>query len=179
MTSYSQIARPYARAAFEFALEQQALEQWSVMLSVLSELAELPEFSRFISLPEVGSQHMVDLVFEAVGKHLDSEAKNLVRLLAHNNRLQALGSVKECFDKLKEEHQRAINAEVRTFAPLTEAQKQSLKASLTKKLQREVTLSEQIDKSLLGGAVVQAGDLVIDGSVRGKLKKLEVELQDA
>ncbi len=177
MTSYSQIARPYARAAFECALEDKALAQWSATLELLSDLSKVADFARFIALPEVGSKEMVDLVFEAVGSQLDENAKNLVRLLAHNDRLNALSAVKACFDKLKEEHEKAINAEVVSFAPMSKDQKDKLIASLKNKLQRDVTLSERVDKSLLGGAVVHAGDLVIDGSVRGKLKKLEVELQ--
>lgn len=178
MSDNAQISRPYARAAFDYALENNAIEEWSVMLSLLAELSKVPGYDTFIRLPEVTNSDSVDFILEAVGDKLNEQGKNLVKLLAQNRRLNCLESLSDGFLQLRAEHEKVVSAEVSAFSELSESQKASLVSSLEKKLNKAVSLSFTIDKSLLGGVVIRAGDFVIDGSVRGKLNKLEVELQE-
>ena len=101
---------------------------------------------------------------------------HLVGLLADNKRLQALPDIYLQYEALRAEQEKTLTAKVSSFAVLTSAQQQHLISSLSQRLQRQVTLDVSIDTSLLGGAVIRAGDLVIDGSVRGKLNKLSSNL---
>ena len=179
MSGNAQISRPYAKAVFDYALAQNQLDVWSNMLMILSQLSSVPGFNTLTTLPEVSISDSVDFIFEAVGQHLSEEGKNFVRILAENKRLGCLESLLDAFLQLRAEHDKSISAEVRSFSTISDAQREKLKAALKKRLNKDVSLTVTIDKSLLGGAVIQAGDMVIDGSIRGKLNKLEVQLQEA
>jgi F-type H+-transporting ATPase subunit delta len=179
MSNTTTIARPYAKAIFEYALAAKKLSQWSEILHDLA-LAVLDEKAKlFIANPAASTEQQVDLLlslFAKAGSNEKEAIKNLIVLLAHNKRLMLLPDIKVLFEALRAEQEKTLQVKVYCFSELSTAQQSQLVSSLTQRLQREVTLDLSIDKSLLGGAIIHAGDLIIDGSVRGKLNKLRTDL---
>ncbi|STX52913.1 ATP synthase F1 subunit delta [Legionella busanensis] len=173
------IARPYAKAVFEYAFNTGKLRRWSdylrnLALSVLDENAE-----NFIDNPASTVKQHIELLIATAGQ-VDSEdatyLKNFITLLAENKRLKALPDIFNIFEAMRAEQEKTLTVNVISYSELSQNQQLKLIDSLSKRLQRKVTLQITIDKTLIGGAVIQAGDLVIDGSVRGKLEKLSTSL---
>ena len=171
------IARPYAEAVFAHARESGQIDAWSDALSVLSSIAGAPEMAEQIGNPNVPRKRLSDAILAIAGGDLSDEAKNLTRLLAENNRLSTLPEIAELFEGLKIENQGLREVHVLSAFDLNEAQLKGLATALKKRLGAEVELTVETDPSLIGGVEIRAGDLVIDGSVRAKLRKLSTELQ--
>ena len=172
MSQFTTMARPYARAAFESALDSGALRAWSAGLSVLSAVMQHEKVAGFMAIPSNSAEKQARALLNICGDELDSKLQNLVRLLAGNKRLALLPEISELFEALKAESEKSIDVEVISAFDLDAAAETKLAEALKVRLQREVKLSSKVDTSLIGGMIVRAGDLVIDGSVRGKLKKL-------
>ncbi len=174
------IARPYAKAIFNHALAKKQLAAWSIILHDLALTVLDPQASRFICNPESTVELQIQLLLSVVVKSKPAiemkDIENLVHLLAANKRLLLLSDISTQFEVLRAEQEKTLTVQVSSFAAFTEEQQQHLVQSLSQRLQRHVMLDINIDKSLLGGAVIRAGDLVIDGSVVGKLAKLGATL---
>jgi F-type H+-transporting ATPase subunit delta len=166
------IARPYAAAAFEYALAKHDLPAWETMLQAAAFITKDEALARLLSSPHVTSQQLADVYYEMLAANLDPEKTNFIRLLAENSRLTSLPAIYELFQAARAAQEKTLSVQVVSAVKLTDAYKEKLKQALTKRLQRQVQLDCEIDTSLLGGAVVRAGDTVIDGSIRGKLMRL-------
>jgi F-type H+-transporting ATPase subunit delta len=170
------IARPYAEAVFARADESAQLDPWSEMLNFLSAVVADPAVAPVIGNPLVDRQALTDLLLEIGGSHINEEGSNLVRLLVKNGRLALLPEIESLFETLKAEKQRTLNVQVTTAFALKPQQEKSIADTLKAKLGRDVTISSVKDPDLIGGVHIRAGDLVIDGTVRGKLQQLANEL---
>jgi F-type H+-transporting ATPase subunit delta len=171
------IARPYAEAVFARARESGQLDAWGDALAALSSIAGNPDMAGQIANPNVPRERLCDAILEIAGADLPDEAKNLVRLLAQKNRLSTLPEIDDLFEELKTRHQGLRQVHVLSAFDLNENQQQELADALRKRLGADVEMTVETDPSLIGGVEIRAGDLVIDGSVRGKLDKLATELQ--
>jgi F-type H+-transporting ATPase subunit delta len=171
------IARPYAEAVFARAQEDGKIDAWSGAMSTLSAIAGNAEMAEQIGNPNVPRERLCNAILEIGGNALSVEAKNLVSLLAANNRLSTLPEIANLFEDLKTQHQGVRQVHVLSAFDLNETQKKELAGVLEKRLGTDVDMTVETDPSLIGGVEVRAGDLVIDGSVRGKLHKLATELQ--
>ena len=180
MSDITTIARPYAKAIFELALAGNQLVEWSIILTVLAQVVEFPETAEFINNPVATTDEQIKLLLLVVPRlKLSVDIKlieGLVLLLAENKRLFLIPGIVIQYELLRAEQEKTMTVSVNSFTPLSEAQQNRLIEMLTKRLKRRVALEISIDKSLLGGALIQAGDLVIDGSVRGQLLKLASSL---
>lgn len=179
MADTTTIARPYAKAIFEHALAVKKLSQWSEILHSLAISVLDDKAMQFITNPAVTEKQQTELLMIPFAKASDKEAaaiESLVALLAYNKRLMLLPDIKVLFEVLRAEQEKTLVVKVHSFSELSTEQQQHLISSLSQRLQRQVTLDVNVDQSLLGGAVIQAGDLIIDGSVRGKLSKLTTDL---
>lgn len=177
MAEKTTIARPYAQAVFETARAQDTLAAWSGVLAAAAEVVAHPDLARLIDHPRVPRGQTAELVIEACGDRMDDHARNLIRVLADNHRLALLPDIARLYEEARAEAEGAVEAEVVSAQPLDEAQQQKLAAALSKRLGRQVTLRCETDEALLGGAVVRAGDLVIDGSAMARLEQLGDELR--
>jgi F-type H+-transporting ATPase subunit delta len=167
------IARPYAKAVFEIAQAGGDLDGWSEGLRLLAVIASDARVVALAKHPEVAHDQLSQLVIEvAGGDQIPDEARRLVRLLAENDRLLTLPEIAAQFDALRAEAQSRIEAEMLSARPVDAEQQRRIVAALEKRLGRRVTLTVTVQEDLLGGAVIRAGDLTIDGSARGKLAKL-------
>ena len=171
------IARPYAEAVFARASESGKLDTWSGALGALSAITADPEMAEQIGNPNVPRERLRDAILEIAGGSVPAEGGNLVSLLAANNRLSTIPEITRLFEDLVTQHQGARQVQVLSAFDLNEAAQKELAAKLTKRLGAEVEMTVETDPSLIGGVEIRAGDLVIDGSVRGKLHKLATELQ--
>ncbi|WP_432455282.1 MULTISPECIES: F0F1 ATP synthase subunit delta [unclassified Agarivorans] len=175
MADLTTIARPYAKAAFDFAIEHKALEEWTNMLAFVAEVAVNEHVS--VQLKRQSVETLVDLFTTVCAGQLDEHGLNFLKLMAQNGRLQALPAVLALFLGYKAELAKEITAEVVSASELDAAQQAQISASLEQRLSRKVKLNCSVDASLLAGLYIQAGDLVIDGSVKGQLAKLSNTLQ--
>jgi F-type H+-transporting ATPase subunit delta len=172
MAELSTLARPYAKAAFEFAHAGKALEQWSNMLALAGAISQDTKVAELLASPGATSSQLADTFVTLCGDQLDQKGKNFIVELAQHKRLALLPQISEQFEALKALEQQIVDVEVTSAFALDENQQQSLASKLSKKLNREVQMHTEVDPGLLGGVIIRAGDLVIDGSVRGKLAKL-------
>lgn len=170
------IARPYAQAIFELARETGELAQWSDMLALAAAVASNEEMVAVIASPNLTRAQVTELFIGVCGEGLNEAGRNAIRILAENDRLAFLREVAELFEVARAEAEGSIQAEVVSATVLNEAQQAAIAQALKTRLGREVTLNCTIDASLVGGAVIRAGDVVIDGSVTGKLEKLATRL---
>lgn len=172
MSQLTTLARPYAKAAFKAAEEGASLQTWSQGLGLLAALLQQDKVAAYMGNPAHSGEQQANTLLALCGDELDAKLQNLVRLLASNKRLPLLPEIHVLFEDLKAERERVVEVDVVSAFPLDAEAEAKLTASLKSRLDREVKLSSRVDKSLIGGMVVRAGDLVIDSSVRGKLKKL-------
>jgi F-type H+-transporting ATPase subunit delta len=170
------IARPYAQAAFLYASQHQVFGEWSGMLALLAGIAEDPEMERLLDSPQLTDTQLAELFINIGGEHLDEKCGNFVRVLAENRRLGLLPEIAALFEIQRRSAEKTIRAELITAFPATEAQQQKVSAALKQRLGREIELECTTDRNLLGGAIIRAGDLVIDGSIRGQLERLDTAL---
>ena len=171
MADIATIARPYARAAFEHAHAAGQLAPWGEMLARAGAAVEDERVAALIGNPHVQRAELVALIAEVAGA-ADDKSRNFVRLLADNGRLAALPQVAEQYAALRAEVENTIDVTVSSALPLTAEQSDKLAQALSRRLRRTVRLTATVDPSLIGGAVVRAGDFVIDGSLRGRVERL-------
>ncbi len=173
------LARPYARAVFELASEKRAFDRWSKTLSVLAALsADAGVQAMFASpkaAPAVRAAVLTELCAKA-GEKLEQDGRNLVQLLAENRRLNLIPEIAAEYERLRAEAENVLEVELKAAMPVGAAEQKLISEALHKKLGRKITLKYVEDKTLIGGAVLRAGDLVIDGSVRERLSRLTAEL---
>ncbi len=176
MAELSTLARPYANAVFELAKAEKKLADWSGLLRGVADAVRDPRVAGAIGHPSVGRGQLADLLIEGLGKAASDEAKNLLRLLSEYNRLKLAPAIAEQFEQLRAEYESRVDVEIVSASPIDAAQQQALVAAVKKKLQREVQVEWKTDPHLIAGALIRAGDTVIDGSVSGELTRLRQTL---
>ena len=176
MADKTTIARPYAKAAFAEARGVQSLGPWSEALRAAAAVVTDPRVETLIGNPRVKSTDLAKLVTDIAGPAIGEHGANFVSTLAENHRLAYLPEISVLFDELKDEAERIVDVTVTSAAPLDEGQRKTLTEALERRLKRGIRRQCHTDPSLIGGAVLQAGDLVIDGSLRTQLNKITYEL---
>jgi F-type H+-transporting ATPase subunit delta len=170
------IARPYAKAAFEYARAANAFAAWSQGLTTAAEVVADPRVVPLTKDPRWQGGDLVKLIAEVAGAKLDAGMQNFLRVLSENRRLPLLPEIAAHYEVLRSAVENTVDVEVISAVPLTDSQTEKLKAALGARLKRQVRMQNSVDAALLGGAVVRAGDLVIDGSLKGRLERLATEL---
>lgn len=176
MAEKSTIARPYAQAAFDIAQEKGDLKKWSEMLQLIAAVSADTMMQDMIGNPSIERQKVIDIIISVCAEHLNDSGKNFVKVLAENNRLNVANEIAERYEQHRAEAEKTVEAVVTSAFALSDSQIQQVTAALKKRLGREVNLVTKIDSSIIGGAVIRAGDMVIDGSVSGQLEKLATTL---
>ncbi|WP_374554891.1 F0F1 ATP synthase subunit delta [Thermomonas sp.] len=167
------LARPYARAAFSVARDAGALPAWSAALGFAARVAAEPQAAALLGNPKLTRADVVALLSSDGAQ---DAFRNLLGLLFDNRRLALLPEIAGLFDELRFEAERVVRAKVTSAAPLADGELETIKAALRKRFGREVEVEAAIDASLIGGALIDAGDVVIDGSIKGKLERLQSAL---
>jgi F-type H+-transporting ATPase subunit delta len=172
MAEVSTVARPYAKAAFEYAQEKGVLTQWSDMLATAAAVAANSDMKNVFDSPSLTSEQKAAIFVDVCGAEIGNDAKNLVSSLAEHKRLAALPTIAEMFEELKAAKDQAVDVMVTSAFEMTAEQQKKLTETLKNKWQKDVSIEIAVDSSLIGGVIIRAGDVVIDSSVRGKLAKV-------
>ncbi|WP_447927505.1 F0F1 ATP synthase subunit delta [Vreelandella sp. EE27] len=165
------VARPYAKAAFEYARDHEAFDSWSQALNFLSVAVADDDLRRVLGSPKVVNETKIELLSSILPEQPEGITRFLTTL-ATQGRLLALPFIADQFERLRAEFEQRVEVMVTSAYKLTAPQKTKLANALKKRLNREISISTQVDKSLIGGVILRAGDTVIDGSVRGRLNRL-------
>ncbi len=179
MADRATIARPYARAAFAYANGAKELAAWSKLLGAAAVGAKDARVSRLIGNPHVTGDELVALLGGMSKQAAGEGGTNFLRVLADNGRLALLPEIAAQFEKLRADVEGLVDVTVIAAREIAAPQQKRLEAALAKRLGREVRMHTRIDESLIGGAIVQAGDLVIDGSLKGRIERLGSALQNS
>ena len=176
MSEYQTIARPYAQAVFELAQASGDFSKWSEALTWASAIAADDQVQELAQNPRIDKGSLVQLFEQVAGDKLFDQAKNFLRVTIQNGRLYAIPNIASQFETMRAEAEGTIEAELISAAAVSAKQQTKLSQSLSKRLGREVTLRVIEDANLIGGAILRAGDMVIDASVKGRLQKLAASL---
>ena len=172
MAELKTVARPYAKAAFEVAREQGHVTEWASMLNILASVTSEPKLKIALQNPAFSAEEKANALADVCAEVATEQGKAFLLSLAVNKRLLLLPAISTLFQEFKLNFEKAVDVKFTSAFELSTEQAQSLAASLAKKLDRTVNLTNETDASLIGGVVIRTGDLIIDGSVRGKLAKL-------
>lgn len=176
MAETQTLARPYADAVFEIAEAQGQLDAWSQALAALAAIVSNEDAAALLDNPEVGDSRIAEVVIEVGGSDLNDGAKNLVRLLIENDRLSLAPAIAVLFEQQKAQAENRVDVQVTSAVEFSQAQRDALSKSLEKRLDRTVRLTFEQDESVIGGAVIRAGDTIIDGSLRAQLERMRQSL---
>ena len=179
MAENSTLAHPYARAVFELARDGKVFDRWSKLLATLAALGSDAGVQALLTSPKASPALRAEVLAELCaksGEKLDAEGQNFVKLLAEYRRLQVLPEIAADYEALRAQAENTLEVELRAASPVPAPEQKAISDALHKKLGRKITLKYVEDKTLIGGAVIRAGDLVIDGSVREKLGRLAAAL---
>ncbi len=173
MSQATTLARPYARALFLLAKETGQLKSVSESLSFSAQACVVPELAALLGNPRVSNAQLLDLLSPA---EANETMQRFLSVLAENNRLALLPDVSELFEQLRAESEHVLKANVTSAVAMSDAELSKLTEALKKRFGRDVEVQTAVDASLIGGAIIDTGDMVIDGSVRNKLARLNAGL---
>jgi len=176
MSSLTTLARPYAKAAFELANAQGELSRWDELLTVAGRIVATEEVARLLGNPMVERARVVEILNGALGEEAGDTFAGFIAVLGQNDRLGLLPGIAELFRELREEAERRLSVRVVSAVALEKDQQERMKQALAKRFERDIEMESVVDVTVLGGAVIYAGDQVIDGSLRGRLQKLQASL---
>ena len=176
MAELATLARPYAQAAFNHANKANALQPWADALHKAAAITTDPTFSGLIGDPRLSNEQLARMMFDIGGTDFGDDVQNFIRTVCENDRLTLLPEMATLFDQLRNVQENRIDVEVISAYAVKKEQKELLVKVLTKRLDKQVELTTRIDKALLGGVIIRAGDEVIDGSVLGGLNQLATQL---
>ncbi|MGH1441615.1 MAG: F0F1 ATP synthase subunit delta [Cellvibrionaceae bacterium] len=172
MAELTTLARPYAKAAFEFARENKDLDGWSSSLAIAAAVSQDETVANLLESPTLTAEQKAAALTDVCGDKLQAKVKAFVEVLAENKRLSLLGNIRELFENLKAQQEKFSDVQVISAFALDSGVEKSLSEKLKTVLLSDVALKTEVDQSLIGGVIVRSGDTVIDGSVRGRLSKL-------
>lgn len=121
MSEFITVARPYAKAAFDFAVEHQSVERWQDMLAFAAEVTKNEQMAELLS-GALAPETLAESFIAVCGEQLDENGQNLIRVMAENGRLNALPDVLEQFIHLRAVSEATAEVDVISAAALSEQQ---------------------------------------------------------
>ncbi|MEM1243528.1 MAG: F0F1 ATP synthase subunit delta [Pseudomonadota bacterium] len=170
------LARPYAKGAFTVAKARGDMNEWMDLMQYAAALVAEKRIAFILNHPEITQEKKINLFIELCKDKLDAYREKFLRLLGDYKRLRILPEISELFMQYVKKDEKHTNIKVITAFAIDDAQTKKIEASLAQRLQHDVSLDIEVDPKLIGGMLIKAGDLVIDGSVRSQLAKLQQEL---
>ena len=176
MAEFLTLARPYAKAAFAYASEQNATDAWSNALQLLSAAVQDEAFSAYLNRPELTPAEQVGLFAKVLGNEQTAAVSNFLTLLADNGRLALLPEIETEYEQLKSQNNKTVDVVIESAFPLDSVQEQKLAHALEKRFDSAVKVTVEVNPALIAGVVIRAGDQVIDDSALSKLEKMRTRL---
>ncbi|MGR8979626.1 MAG: F0F1 ATP synthase subunit delta [Gammaproteobacteria bacterium] len=177
MSELATLARPYAAAVFKRAKETGSTGKWSESLAFIATVLKDKNISAIVDNPKISNDRKSALMLDICSERVDPEGANFLKLLVQNKRLNLMSYIAGFYEEYKARDEGYIEVDVFSAYTLTKEAKDQLASSLEKSLSKKVHMNVTVDKSLIGGVLVRAGDRVIDGSIRGQLKQMQKALQ--
>ena len=169
----STVARPYARAAFSYALDQaEDLAEWSRMLQLLAAVVNESVVQAALDDPLLSTEDETRLLVNLMSDELSEQGRNFIVVLSEYDRLALIPTVAEQFEVLKANHEKTLDVSVSSAFEVSADNQQKLAEALHKRLQRDINIETEVDQSLIGGVLIRTEDTVIDDTVRGRLERL-------
>ena len=175
MLEHTTIARPYARAVFEQAKEENDFDRWSGLLNILVIIVTDNRMKSLIDNPKVSDEMLFGIIQDICGNTLSNTGNNFVRILIDAGRLTVLPEILQLYHKMRVDSEGLAEVEVVSAYPLSDDQTRAISEAMTKRLGKKIDITARIDNSLIGGAVIRTGDSAIDASIRGRLRQLSNE----
>ena len=172
MLEKATIARPYANAAFDQAIDEGKLSDWSAMLNLLGVIVSDSNMSQVINNPKLSSEALYQFIADIGGDKFSQAGKNFIRILIDAERIGLAAEIFTIFEKKRAAAEGISDVDVISAYPLDDAQVNVISDSISKRLGKKVDINTDEDKDLIGGVIIRAGDSVIDASIRGRLKEL-------
>jgi len=172
MLEKTTIARPYAQAVFDLAQESDKAGEWSAVLELLQQIVDDAQMQLLLNNPKVSHQQLRDLIIEIGATGFSQQAKNFIKVLVSASRLQYVPQIAQLFEAMRADADGVVAVEVSSAYELDQAQQDAIAQGISARLGKKVNISTTVDASLIGGAIIRAGDSVIDASVRGRLTEL-------
>lgn len=176
MSSLTTLARPYAKAAFELAQSDSNLALWDELLGAVATATADERMAEWLESPQSTPEQAVKVISSVLGDDVDARFLGFIGVLADNDRLSLSTEMARLFGQLRQEAEKRLHVRVVSAVGLADEQAERIKAALAKRFDRDITLQNDVDPEVLGGAIIYAGDQVIDGSLVGRLKRLEASL---
>ncbi len=176
MSSLTTLARPYAKAAFELASADGKLADWDDMLAAAATVTADENMANWLQSPHSVADKAVEIIVEAIGGDVDARFQSYLGVLADNGRLSLCAEISRMFEELRQQAEKRLPVRVVSAVALQESEVERMQAALAKRFDCEISLENEIDADILGGAIIYAGDQVIDGSLQGRLNRLETSL---
>ena len=183
MADNNTIARPYAQAIFELANDAGDLGPWSESLEIAGQLLADRSLVEYLGNPAFDNEQRLEFLaglFDKAGAKLlagsDSKGTNFLKLIIENRRIRVLPEISTHFEESKARVENSVDATVTSASKLSQKQIDDIAKALKARLGRDVKIETEIDENLIGGAVIRAGDVVIDGSLRARLEGLATAL---
>ena len=176
MSELTTIARPYAKAAFDYAVEANTVENWLTQLTFAAQVSQDETIKAYLS-GGASVEQAVTLFLNVCGEQVDSKGQNFIKVLADSHRLLVLPQILSQFAELKTAYEKTVNVDVTSAVEVTAEQETKISAALEKRLACKVKLNCKVDAAIVSGLIIQTGDMVIDGSIQGKLNRLAQTLQ--
>ncbi|WP_020396139.1 F0F1 ATP synthase subunit delta [Thiolinea disciformis] len=176
MSELTTAARPYAKAVFEMAQQDGTLANWSAQLAAMSAVVSAEGAAKLLANPRLSKEQKVDLIADIAGDALYDKGHNLLNVLAENDRFALLPEISVLFEQMRADAEGTVDVDIVSAYKLDDKQQKMLTAALQKRFGRNVKLTTSVDSSLMGGAIIRAGDLVIDGSIQSRLKDMKAAL---
>ena len=176
MSSLTTLARPYAKAAFELANGDGNLAGWDDLLLATAAVTSNEAMAGWLQSPHSTAEKAIEIVVEAIGGDVDPRFQGYLGVLADNHRLSLCTEISRMFEELRQQAEKRLQVRVVSAVALLESETERMQAALAKRFDSEVSLVNEIDADVLGGAIIYAGDQVIDGSLLGRLNRLETSL---
>jgi F-type H+-transporting ATPase subunit delta len=176
MSNLATLARPYAKAAFELAQAQDNLSAWDASLNIAAVVSADETIANWLQSPSADRSQVIGIIRDAAGGELDAQFENYLSVLAENDRLSLLMEITVMYGRLRQEAEKRMQVEVVSAIALDDDQVERMSKALAARFDRNIVLNNEIDADVLGGAIVYAGDQVIDGSLKGRLENLKNSL---
>ena len=176
MADMNHIARPYARAVFELAKEKGTIEGWSSVLDQLASYSSDQAVAEIMADPQVSGSEIVDVFQTLLGASADDYTHNFLLCLAEYNRFVAIQDIAQIYEALKSALENKVDVTLTSAFEVSDKFLETIKSKLKKRFNSDIDIRCQVDEHIIGGAIIVAGDLVIDGSVKGKMQRLSNSL---
>lgn len=176
MTELATLARPYAEAVFKRASETGETGKWTDMLAFLTVVISDKQVLEILENPKTGKDRLGQFVLDIADGQVNAEGVNFLKLLIQNRRLTLIPAITELYEGYRADHEGYVKVDLSAAYALNKDEKLSMAATLEKLFKKKIHMHTSVDKSLIGGVYVQAGDQVIDGSIRGQLQQLAKQL---